>query len=129
MSMVATPSAWLCRKLRRVDDGEYGPGSRYLARGGLTALDTELEQLAVNPRGAPRAGWQGTSGGSIPVFPCSRVVAQRPTATASRAESLGRCHWTTVAGFTSTMVRRQRGHPGRGDRHHPIDGVQARTAA
>ena len=71
MSMAGTPSAWSCRKLR------WGvrPAQHVLGDGGLADLNTELEQLAVNPRRTPEQGWQGTSAGSICVFPCSRVVA------------------------------------------------------
>ena len=64
------------------------------------------------------------------MFPCSWVVALRATASASRAESLGgaigpRLPASPVAWSGGNAAP----HPVEPDPQHPIDGVQAQTAA
>ena len=130
MSMAATPSAWLCRKLRQVRRWGVRPAQHVLGDGGRTDLNPEFEQTRRESAAQPRAGWQRTSGGSICGFPCSRVVALRATASSSRAESLGGAIGPRLpASPVPWSGGNAPPHPVEPDPQHPIDGVPAQTAA
>src|SRR6516165_176230 len=99
--MAATPQCVVVQEVAPGRRWGVRPAQHVLDDGGLTDLNTELEQLVVNPWRTPERVGKARLADQFGCFPVDRLSPARDR---HRQESRKpwRCHWSTVAGFTRT---------------------------
>jgi hypothetical protein len=100
----------LRRKLRDVGEGVPTRRTMYFA---TVAWLTSIPSFNSSPwmRAHPTVGWRCSSAGSGHELRDLLTAVRTLSASANRARSLDRCHWTTVAGFTNHEVQAPRPGP------------------
>ncbi|TPV99489.1 MAG: hypothetical protein USCAAHI_01074 [Beijerinckiaceae bacterium] len=86
--------------------GDFGPPRQVSPDRGLADLDAELEQFAVDAGGAPERVGQAHPADQITNLVLIWGRPRRRDRHRQESRKPLRCHWTTVAGLTSTMALR-----------------------
>src|SRR5215471_15719690 len=104
-------------------------GAACVGNGGLTDLNPELEQLAVNPRRTPERVGKAHLADQFACFPVNGLSprARSPAPVELKALAVPLDHGCRLHQYHGPEATRP--DPVEPDPQHPIDGVQAQTAA